>query len=120
MIGSRTIGERERGALLPQAIVGNWIATALIRALYGFRFTDLGPFRAIRWERLEALGMQDRDFGWTAEMQLKAVRGGVKIVEIPVSYRPRIGRSKITGTLTGSVRAAWKIFRTICRYSFGG
>src|SRR5262249_36933946 len=117
VIGSRVLGAREPGALLPQARAGNWIATRLIRALYGHRFTDLGPFRAIRWESLRALGMQDPDFGWTAEMQLKALVRGLRIVEAPVSYRARIGRSKITGTLSGSVRAGWKILTTIVRHS---
>lgn len=117
VIGSRVRGAHERGALLPQARAGNWVATRLIRVLYGHRFTDLGPFRAIRWESLRALGMQDPDFGWTAEMQVKALRRGLRVVEVPVSYRPRIGRSKITGTLSGSVRAGWKILTTIARHA---
>ena len=117
VIGSRVLGAREPGALLPQARAGNWVATRLIRALYGHRFTDLGPFRAIRWESLRALGMQDPDFGWTAEMQVKALARGLRVVEVPVSYRPRIGRSKITGTLSGSVCAGWKILTTIVRHS---
>jgi len=117
VIGSRVLGARKRGALLPQARAGNWIATRLIRAIYGHRFTDLGPFRAIRRESLEALGMQDPDFGWTAEMQVKALRRGLRVVEVPVRYRRRIGTSKITGTLSGSVRAGWKILMTIVRHA---
>ena len=93
------------------------VAAGLIRLLYGIRVTDLGPFRAIRRDALLDLAMQDRDFGWTAEMQVKAARRGLRVVEVPVSYRRRIGRSKITGTVTGSVRAATKILWTILRYS---
>lgn len=117
VIGSRVLGTREPGALLPQARAGNWIATRLIRILYGHRFTDLGPFRAIRWESLMALGMEDTDFGWTAEMQVKALRRGLRVREVAVRYRRRIGTSKITGTLWGSVRAGWKILTTIVRYA---
>lgn len=117
VIGSRTLGRRESGALLPQARVGNAVAAGLIRLLYGIRVTDLGPFRAIRRDALLDLAMQDRDFGWTAEMQVKAARRGLRVVEVPVSYRRRIGRSKITGTVTGSARAATKILWTILRYS---
>lgn len=117
VIGSRVLGERQRGALLPQARFGNWLACRLIHLLYGLRFTDLGPFRAIRWDALERLGMRDRDFGWTAEMQVKAARRGMRVVEVPVSYRRRIGRSKITGTVRGTVLAGYKIVWTILRYS---
>ncbi len=115
VIGSRTLGARERGALLPQAIVGNWIATRLIAAFWGVRFTDLGPFRAIRAEALRRLDMRDRDFGWTVEMQVKAARAGLRCTEVPVRYRQRVGRSKITGTLAGTLRASHKILFTIAR-----
>lgn len=115
VVGSRTLGPRERGALLPQARLGNWIATRLIRLLYGARFTDLGPFRAVRFDRLLDLGMRDRDFGWTAEMQVKAAKRGLRTAEVPVSYRRRIGVSKISGTLAGSLRAAHKILWTVLR-----
>ena len=115
-IGSRVLGRRERGALLPQARAGNALATFLIRVLYGHRFTDLGPFRAIRWDALQKLGMEDTNFGWTCEMQVKAVRKGLRIVEIPVSYRRRIGVSKIAGTIGGTLRAGYKILWTIARY----
>ncbi|MGH9379907.1 MAG: glycosyltransferase family 2 protein [Thermoanaerobaculia bacterium] len=117
VIGSRVLGRRQPGALLPQARLGNWLACRLIRLLYGLRCTDLGPFRAIRWDALERLQMRDRDFGWTAEMQVKAARLGLRVVEVPVSYRRRIGRSKITGTVRGTLLAGYKIIWTILRYS---
>ncbi|HLQ67724.1 MAG TPA: glycosyltransferase family 2 protein [Candidatus Limnocylindrales bacterium] len=113
VIGSRVLGRPEPGALLPQARFGNWLATGLIRALYGVRWTDLGPFRAVRWEALERLGMRDPDFGWTVEMQVKAARAGLRGVEVPVRYRKRVGRSKISGTWKGSVQAGSKILGTI-------
>ena len=103
VIGSRTLGKRERGALLPQARMGNLIACTLVRLLYGHRYTDLGPFRAITWQALERLRMQDQDFGWTAEMQVKAIKHKLRVVEVPVSYRRRIGVSKITGTVKGTI-----------------
>ena len=117
VIGSRSLGERQRGALLPQARAGNLVACLLIRLLYRHRYTDLGPFRAIRWRQLERLGMADRDFGWTAEMQVKALRRGLAVREVPVSYRKRIGVSKITGTLYGTFMAGYKILWTVLRYS---
>ena len=118
VIGSRALGQRERGALLPQARVGNFIACALIRLLYRHRYTDLGPFRAITWDGLERLQMQDPNYGWTAEMQVKALRRGLRVTEVPVSYRRRVGVSKITGTLKGSFLAGYKILSTVFRYSF--
>ncbi|HYN22736.1 MAG TPA: glycosyltransferase family 2 protein [Thermoanaerobaculia bacterium] len=117
VIGSRVLGKREPGAMLPQARAGNLIACAMIRLLYGHRFTDLGPFRAIRWESLERLEMADPDFGWTAEMQVKALRHGLRCVEVPVSYRRRIGVSKITGTVSGTIRAGYKILWTVLRHN---
>jgi glycosyltransferase involved in cell wall biosynthesis len=116
VIGSRVLGRRERGALLPQARAGNLVACRLIRLFYGHRFTDLGPFRAVRWEALERLGMADPDFGWTAEMQVKAVRRGLRCAEVPVSYRRRVGVSKITGTVSGTLRAGYKILWTVVRH----
>ncbi|MBQ36878.1 MAG: UDP-glucose--dolichyl-phosphate glucosyltransferase [Gemmatimonadaceae bacterium] len=114
VIGSRVLGEREPGALLPQARFGNALATFLMRLLYGVRYTDLGPFRAIRRDALDRIQMVDRDFGWTVEMQVKAARHGLRGVEVPVSYRRRLaGASKVTGTLSGTVRAGWKILHTI-------
>lgn len=115
-IGSRVLGSREPGALLPQARAGNLVACALIRLFYGHRYTDLGPFRAVRWEALERLGMADPDFGWTAEMQVKALRHGLRVVDVPVSYRRRVGVSKITGTISGTMRAGVKILWTVARH----
>lgn len=120
VVGSRVLGQRTPGALLPQARFGNWLAARLIRWRYGLPVTDLGPFRAIRWETLVRLRMSDPDFGWTAEMQVKAARDGVRYREVPVSYRRRIGVSKITGTISGSVRAGWKILYTIYRFGKSG
>ena len=117
VIGSRILGRREPGALLPQARAGNLVACLLIRLLYAHRFTDLGPFRAVAWQALERLGMRDPDFGWTAEMQVKALRHGLRVAEVPVSYRRRLGVSKITGTLSGTLAAGHKILWTVLRYS---
>jgi len=111
-IGSRT-AQAQSGSLTPQQRFGNWLACALMQALLGARYTDLGPFRAIRREALEQLGMRDQAFGWTAEMQAKAALAGLRVVEVPVRYRPRIGRSKISGTLSGTVRAGLAIIGTI-------
>lgn len=117
VIGSRALGTREPGALLPQQRAGNVVACLMIRGLYGHRYTDLGPFRAVRWSALETLQMDDPDFGWTAEMQVKALRRGLRPVEVPVSYRKRVGVSKITGTVKGTVMAGYKIVSTVLRYS---
>jgi hypothetical protein len=106
-------GEDGRLVLPAQAYWGNRLATFLLRLLYGCRFTDLGPFRAIRAQSLQALGMRDRNFGWTIEMQIKAVQQGLRIQEIPVRYRRRIGKSKVSGTLSGSIKAGCKILYTI-------
>jgi glycosyltransferase involved in cell wall biosynthesis len=119
VIGSRTLGHRERGALLPQARFGNLLACFLIRLLFGHRYTDLGPFRAIRWGAYQRLGMADTDFGWTCEMQVKALRAGLVTAEVPVSYRRRVGVSKITGTVSGTLRAGYKILWTIARSALG-
>jgi glycosyltransferase involved in cell wall biosynthesis len=113
VVGSRALGAAERGSLTPVQRFGNWLATRLLRVLYGARYTDLGPFRAIRWSSLEALGMRDPDFGWTVEMQIKAARRGLRHEEVAVSYRRRIGRSKVSGTVTGAARAGAKILGTI-------
>ncbi len=118
VIGSRISGKREKGALLPQAIFGNKLATFLLLLFWGFKFTDLGPFRAITYKSLLALNMIDTNFGWTVEMQIKALKKGLRIKEVPVRYRKRIGKSKITGTLSGSVRAGVKIIYTIFKYGF--
>ena len=113
VVGSRVLGKREPGALSPHARFGNWLATRLLAALYGARYTDLGPFRAIRYDALMALEMKDKDFGWTVEMQVKAARRGLRHTEVPVRYRRRVGRSKISGTVGGSVRAGIKILATV-------
>jgi glycosyltransferase involved in cell wall biosynthesis len=120
VVGSRVLGRPERGALLPHQRAGNTVASLLIRLLYRVPVTDLGPFRAIRWEALERLRMEDRGYGWTAEMQVKAFRAKLRYEEVPVSYRKRIGRSKIAGTVRGTVGAGWKIVTTILRHSFRG
>lgn len=117
VIGSRLRGTRERNALPPHSVFGNWLASHLLRLLYGQRVTDLGPFRAVRAEALHALGMQDRGYGWTVEMQIKAARTGLRVVEVPVNYRRRIGRSKITGSLRASLHAGAVILCTIARYA---
>lgn len=109
VIGSRVLGGADMRAMLPQAWFGNRLACFLMRVLFGARHTDLGPFRAVRMARLDELGMRDRDYGWTVEMQLKARVFGLRVVEVPVRYRPRIGTSKITGTLRGTLSAGWKI-----------
>ena len=116
VIGSRALGQREAGAMLPHQIFGNWLATSLIRAIWGVRFTDLGPFRAIRYAALEGIGMADPDFGWTVEMQVKAARQGLRAVEVPVDYRRRAaGHSKVSGSLRNSYLAGQKILWTIFR-----
>jgi len=116
VIGSRAIGQRERGSMAPQQVLGNWLATRLLSILYGATFTDLGPFRAIRFDKLLALNMQDKTYGWTVEMQLKAARDGLLYVEVPVRYRRRIGFSKISGTVKGTLLAGYKIIATILKY----
>lgn len=117
-IGSRTLGIAEPGSLAPAQRVGNAVAVNLIRAVYGQRYTDLGPFRAVRYPALLALGMGDKDYGWTVEMQVKAVRRGLRIAEVPVRYhRRRGGESKISATVRGSIGAGAKILYTIFRHS---
>lgn len=113
VIGSRSLGEMEEGAMMPQQIFGNWLATSLLRFFYNYHFTDLGPFRAIKWPVLLDLKMEDPDFGWTVEMQAKAAKAGLKCLEVPVSYRKRVGVSKISGTIKGTFLAGHKILWTI-------
>lgn len=120
VIGSRRLGRAHPKALGWHQRAGNWLAVTLIRLLYGFRYTDLGPFRAVRRASLEHLAMRDPNFGWTAEMQVKALQHGLRVREIPVSYRPRVGRSKISGTLLGSLKAGVKIVWTILRLRVAG
>ncbi|MEZ5967431.1 MAG: glycosyltransferase family 2 protein [Planctomycetota bacterium] len=116
VIGSRMLRHEARRALPPQARFGNRLAALLMRLLFGLRCTDLGPFRVIRQADLHRLGMTDRDFGWTVEMQLRAHLRGLRVREVPVRYRARIGDSKISGTLRGSLRAGYKILKTIFVY----
>lgn len=118
VVGSRALGERERGALTPQQRVGNHIACLALRIFYGARYTDLGPFRAIRYGTLVSLGMHDPDYGWTVEMQIKAARAGVPHAEVPVDYRRRIGESKVSGTLRGTIGASVKILSWLGRHAF--
>ncbi len=115
VIGSRAAGEAVRGSLTPPQRFGNWLACFLMRCLWGARFSDLGPFRAIRREALHGLAMTDRGYGWTVEMQIKSVTAGLKYREVPVSYRPRIGTSKISGTIRGSLGAGITILGWIAR-----
>ena len=117
VLGSRIRGRHESGAMLPQALIGNRLACFLMRAFWDARYTDLGPFRAVRYEALEEMEMQDKTFGWTIEMQIKAVRSGIRYAEVPVSYRRRVGVSKVTGTLSGTVKASAKILWTIARFA---
>lgn len=116
VVGSRMRGSASRGALLPQARFGNWLAGAIMRVVWGARFTDLGPFRAIRLREFDRLGMRDRTYGWTVEMQLKAVEAGVQYAEVPVDYRARIGTSKVTGTVRGTLGASIKILWILGRF----
>lgn len=113
VIGSRVRGELEPGALTPQQIFGNWLACRLMALFWKAEFTDLGPFRAIRTTSLEQIGMVDENYGWTVEMQIKALQHGLRCAEVPVSYRPRIGVSKVSGTLKGTVLAGYTILRVI-------
>ena len=115
VIGSRMLGARERGSLTPQQVLGNGLACFLIRLIWGQRFTDLGPFRAIRAETLRGLAMADQDYGWTVEMQIKAAQMGISCVEVPVCYKRRIGVSKVSGTLRGVIGAGTKILYIIGR-----
>ena len=115
VIGSRRLGRAAPAALAWHQRWGNRLVVGLIRLLFGFRYTDLGPFRAIRRTSLAELALRDTTFGWTAEMQVKAVRRGLRVREVPVSYRPRLGRSKISGTVSGSLRAGIKILWTVLR-----
>jgi glycosyltransferase involved in cell wall biosynthesis len=113
VIGSRALGEREKGSLTPVQAFGNWLSTKLLGLIYNARFTDLGPFRAIKFDKLLALDMQDKNYGWTVEMQVKAAKQQLKFTEVPVKYRNRIGKSKVSGTVKGSILAGHKILYTI-------
>lgn len=117
VLGSRVLGVREAGSLTPQQHFGNWLATSLIRVIWGARYTDLGPFRAISRSALDTLAMADRNYGWTVEMQVKAAELGLRAREVPVRYRNRIGVSKVSGTISGSVKAGVKILSVIGRHA---
>lgn len=116
VIGSRNLGKRERGSMTVQQVFGNWLATTMIKMFYGIKYTDLGPFRAIGYDQLIAINMQDKTYGWTVEMQLKAAKKKMKIIEVPVNYRKRIGVSKVSGTIKGTIGAGYKIITTIFKY----
>lgn len=113
VIGSRALGNLEKGSMTIPQRFGNWLSTTLIRWLYKYTFTDLGPFRTIRYDKLLALNMRDEDFGWTVEMQVKAAKARMVCTEIPVPYRKRIGQSKVSGTIKGTIMAGYKILWTI-------
>jgi len=118
VIGSRVMGNAAKKSMTLQQRFGNWLATRLILLIYGFRYTDLGPFRAIDFNKLLDLNMSDKNYGWTVEMQLKAVKRKLRVMEVPVDYRQRIGMSKISGTIKGTILAGYKIITTIFIYSF--
>lgn len=117
VIGSRALGKRLKGSMTPQQVFGNKLATFMMKVLYKAKFTDLGPFRAIKWKSLLQLNMQDKTYGWTVEMQVKALKHGMACTEIPVDYRKRIGKSKVSGTLKGTILAGYKIIVTILKYA---
>jgi len=116
VIGSRALGKRQSGSMTPPQLFGNWLSTNLMKWIYKTNYSDLGPFRAIKWEKLLALNMEDQTFGWTIEMQIKAAKMGYKTTEVPVDYRQRIGVSKISGTVKGVFGAGYKILWTIWKY----
>jgi glycosyltransferase involved in cell wall biosynthesis len=116
VIGSRAKGNRESGSMTLPQVFGNWLATSLMSVIYHIDFSDLGPFRAIKWDKLKALRMVDENYGWTIEMQIKAAKVGLKTTEVPVDYRKRIGVSKVSGTIKGVIGAGYKILWTIWRY----
>jgi hypothetical protein len=117
VIGSRRLGGMEKGAMTFPQRFGNWLAPFLIRLFFGYRFSDLGPFRAIRWKSLLAMDMQDKNFGWTVEMQVKAAKMRMDCAEVPVKYRKRAGgKSKVSGTIKGAFSAGVKIIVTIFKF----
>jgi len=118
VVGARIANYREKGSMTLPQIFGNWLATFLMRLLFNSRFTDLGPFRAIRYDKLLNLKMEDKTFGWTVEMQLKALKQKILYEEIPVHYKKRIGTSKVSGTIKGAIFAGIKILSWIFKYSF--
>lgn len=117
VIGSRVKELRETGSMTPQQVFGNWLATFLMKVFFGAKFTDLGPFRAIKYQKLLQLKMEDKTYGWTVEMQLKAIKQHFSYLEVPMKYRNRIGVSKVSGTLKGTIFAGVKILGWIFKYS---
>ena len=117
VLGTRVTPQLEKGALTPQQRFGNELATRLMKWIYGSTFTDLGPFRAIEWKTLMQLNMNDKTYGWTVEMQLKILKKAIPYLEVPVRYRPRIGVSKVSGTLKGTLMAGYKILSWIFIFS---
>ncbi len=117
VIGARVKALREKGSMTPQQVFGNALATRLMKWLFGARFTDLGPFRAIKYDKLLSLNMEDTTYGWTVEMQLKALRKKLTYIEVPVRYKKRIGVSKVSGTVKGTIFAGIKILGWIFKYS---
>ncbi|SFI83362.1 glycosyltransferase family 2 protein [Olleya namhaensis] len=118
VIGARVKNLREEGSMMPQQVFGNWLATTLMSLFFGAKFSDLGPFRAIKYDKLLALNMEDKTYGWTVEMQLKVLKQKLSYIEVPVNYRNRIGVSKVSGTIKGSIFAGVKILTWIFKYSF--
>jgi glycosyltransferase involved in cell wall biosynthesis len=116
VIGSRALGKSESDSLTPQQLFGNWLATRMLRLFYGETFTDLGPFRAIRYSSLVRINMVDKNYGWTVEMQIKAAKQKLRCAEVPVDYRVRIGQSKVSGTVKGTIGASYKIILTLFKY----
>jgi glycosyltransferase involved in cell wall biosynthesis len=116
VIGSRALGNRERGSMTFPQVFGNWLATSMMRWFYGISYTDLGPFRAIRFKDLVNIDMQDKTFGWTVEMQIKAAKHKLRTTEVAVNYKKRIGVSKVSGTVKGTILAGYKIIFTIFKY----
>jgi glycosyltransferase involved in cell wall biosynthesis len=118
VIGARVKHLRETNAMTPQQLFGNWLATTLMKLMFNARFTDLGPFRAIKYQKLIGLGMVDKTYGWTVEMQLKSIKQNLTYIEVPVKYKQRIGVSKVSGTVKGTIFAGFKILAWIFKYSF--
>jgi glycosyltransferase involved in cell wall biosynthesis len=118
VIGSRALGNREKGSMTVPQHFGNWLASKLLKIFYGVNYTDLGPFRAIRFERYKSLGMSDKTYGWTIEMQIKAAQKKMNYCEVPVDYKARIGVSKVSGTIKGAVMAGIKIIFAVFKYKF--
>lgn len=116
VIGNRVKAKREKGSMMPQQVFGNWLACNLMKIMYGYKYEDLGPFRAIKFNKLKEIGMEDKTYGWTVEMQVKALKLKMNVKQVDVSYRKRIGQSKVSGTVKGSILAGYKIITTIFKY----